>query len=149
MRGREYNLDMTNTTATTLRDQITIRPSFLGADEQAKRGILAETVLSARVGRTGTERHAIHVTVWAATETREHPLPGYAPIKGQPAHWNGSRTYCGSQRGLAGASSYSMTAPVTCERCLGRGWSLSTESLPEDILVEGRRGDLVLKAVQA
>lgn len=132
----------------TLHDQITIRPSIFTPEQQAERGIVAETVLSGLVGYSGTERHAFHVTVWEATAERPHPMAGQviggavmpAMIKAKPRGWNGTRTYCGSQRGLSSARSFSMTAPVTCERCLGRAYSLSAPSYPEDVLVEGRRG---------
>lgn len=128
---------------TTLLDQLTVRRSTTLTDaERAERGIVAETVLSARVGRSGTERHAVHVTVWEATAERPHPMAGQsiggrimpATIAAQPRRWAGSRTYCGSQRFGSGAHSYSDSAPVTCERCLGRGWTLITESLPLDVL---------------
>jgi hypothetical protein len=137
---------MNTTTRPTLHDQIVIRPSIRTAEQNAEAGIVAETVLSARIGRSGTERHAIHVTIWAETADRPHPSAGQViggrvmpdTIKGQPRHWNGARTYCGSQRFGSGAHSYSATEPVTCERCLGQNWNLGAESYPEDVLVEDR-----------
>ena len=145
---------MTNTPATTLHDQIVIRPSIFSAERKAERGIVAETILSGLLGYSGTERHAIDITVWEAQPERAHPMAGQvigrtlmpATVKASPRHWNGARTYCGSQRFGSGVRSYSATAPVTCERCLGRLGRLSTESYPEDVLVEGRSG---FKAVGA
>lgn len=124
-------------TATTLTEQIVIRPSILTDAEKAERGIVANTVLSAKVGRSGTERHAIHVTVWEAQPERWNDYTGKM-MPARPRSWNGSRTYCGSQRFGSGAHSYSDTAPVTCERCLGSGYSLSAEVMPLDVLEPDR-----------
>jgi hypothetical protein len=133
--------------AATLSDQAAISEYKVKmVADMADRGILHLTVASALVGRSGSERHAISMTVWAATPERDHPMAGYPRIKARPVHVSGDRTYCGSQRFGSGAHSYSLTEPVTCERCLGRAYTLSVETMPLDVLEVGRRGEIAVKA---
>lgn len=124
----------------TLSDQLTVipRPEWLRDDT------LHQTILSARVGRSGTERHAVHTTVWAPIEEREHPLPGYPRIPAKPASVSAGNVHCGSQRGMSSVHSFSLTASVDCERCLARigGWRRVT-ALPEDVITTDKRGTLV------
>jgi hypothetical protein len=106
----------------------------------ARDDMLHETVVSVMVG-AGTERHFSRATIWAPTETRPHPMAGQVVgrsvmpdvIPGRPAGIGTLRVDCGAQRGRSAVRSVSLTAPVTCERCLERPvWPV--ESLPEDVL---------------
>ena len=128
---------------TTLSDQL-----YLSDSErlwvESRPDILHSTVLSARVGRTGMERHAVRVEVWAPTE----PIPaneyhGILPAK--PATVGGGHPYCGSRQRGASSHSYSLTAPVTCERCLAKSKRFGVEAMPEDVIAADKWGRMTPK----
>lgn len=133
---------------TTLSDQLTVAPDRLFW-VASREDILHATAVSVMVG-SGTERHGADLTVWAATPARPHPLPGYPDLPAKPAGIGSIRVDCGAQRARSSVRSVSLTAPVTCERCLdvSTGWKL-VESLPTDVLTTDRMGRIVPKTEEA
>jgi len=135
---------------TTLSDQLRVTQSMI--DRVASRDdMLHETVVSVMVG-AGTERHFSRASIWAATEARPHPMAGQRVgssimpdvIPARPAGIGTLRVDCGAQRGRSAVRSVSLTAPVTCERCLERRvWVV--ESLPEDVLTTDNWGRVTPK----
>lgn len=116
----------------TLSDQL--RVSEAQRDWVASRDdVLHSTAVSVMVG-SGTERHGADLNIWAPRPGRAEPGVG------------SMRVDCGAQRARSSVRSVSLTAPVTCERCLtvSVGWKL-VESLPTDVLTTDRMGRIVPK----
>lgn len=127
----------------TLAEQLRVDPRRV--DWVASRDdTLHETTVSVMVG-AGSDRHAVGATVWAPRPAGPHPLPGYPDLKARPAVVALGRVHCGSQRGRSGLRAVSLSAPVTCERCLANPYWQAVESLPEDVLTTDRMGRLVPK----
>lgn len=130
---------------TTLSDQLQVDERMV-ARVAERDDMLHQTTVSITVG-VGTERHGAIAHIWAAREAGPHPLPGYPDLKYRPAGMGSLRTNCGAQRGRSSVRNVSLTAPVTCERCLAQPYWAKVESMPEDILTTDPRtwGGIVLK----
>lgn len=103
------------------------------------------TYITARVGRSGTKVHNVHVAVLVSGNPKRL---GEAVVVG-------GNTNCGSQRWGSGSAMLPIGTTVTCERCIARGVQADSDHTYGDgrrfvhvadaakVVTANRRGELV------